>query len=471
MRLSDTGTKAYFSNFLPGLRLQAPEHQNKKDSKKSKKEIIQNIETMLKDMKENQFRTTNFAIILYIIENHAQKVLLSELKKNIIKDFKTEKKIFISSKTKKPFTSEKQLSFSINGSISRNKSFKKEIKNKETYISLVYENVLAYLEKMYNKYKSNKADITSISSEKSDDGFSNQNEKYFSPIKLIGNKTHRKKKKTKRQLENSLNSSFDSEISEKNISEVKNLKENLKSKPSSDINLIILNDENEDNEKAVNIYSEDYSFFKNKFSNKFSFDSKEKIDNLISGMTETKKVLDSYIKNLKSIKAKFEEGEEKLRKYEESKANVRNLEDELNNLYEILYLKLSLVKTTKNNKFFEETFKKNKINATGYINIFYTKIDGLEKSLNKMKSLEKEIIEINNGITNGIQSIEKNMTEKKCFWEKEIKGKCENLSQDIENENIEDNNGYEFGNKYNDSINIVKEITEKFSNLYDQIME
>ena len=465
MRLSD----------LPGLRLNAQEDQDKKDSNKSKKEIIQKIENMLKDMKENKYRTTNFAIILYIIEKHCEKVLLSELKEHIKKDFQTEKKIFISSKNKKPFTSEKQICFSINGSISRNKSFKKEIKDKDRYISLVYENVLVYLEKMYHKYKSDNIDITSISSEKSDDGFSNQKEIDHSPIKLIGHKTYRAKKNTRKQLENSLDSSFDSEISEKNYSEVKNLKKNLRSNPSSDINLIVIDEDNENNENhenAVNLFSKDFPFFKNKSGTKFVSDSKEKIENLINSITETKKVLDSYIKNLESIKEKIAKREDKLRKYEENKANVRNLKDELNNLYEILDLKLDLLKTTKEKKFFGDTFEKNKINATAYKNISFTKIEALKKSLEKMEYLENEIIEMNKDINNGIESVKKAKNEKKFLGQKEVKKECENLSKEIkkEKENIENCNSYEFGNKYNGCFSIVKEVTEKFNNLYEEIM-
>ena len=315
MRLSD----------LPGLRLNAQEDQDKKDSNKSKKEIIQKIENMLKDMKENKYRTTNFAIILYIIEKHSEKVLLSELKEHIKKDFQTEKKIFISSSSKKPFTSEKQIFFSINGSISRNKSFKKEIKDKDRYISLVYENVLAYLEKMYHKYKSDNIDITSISSEKSDDGFFCQSDKDYSFIKILGNKTQRKKpKKRRRQFEISFDSSFDSETDEKNTSEVKDLKENLRSRPSNDINLII-NDENDNFEIETNIFLDDFPFFKNKSGTKFVSNSKEEIECLINNVTETKKVLDWYINNLEAIKDKIEEREKKLLKYEENKAKVRNL--------------------------------------------------------------------------------------------------------------------------------------------------
>ena len=89
-----------------------------------------------------------------------------------------------------------------------------------------------------------------------------------------------------------------------------------------------------------------------------------------------------------------------------------------------------------------------------------------------MESLENEIIEMNKDINNGIESVKKAKNEKKFLGQKEVKKECENLSKEIkkEKENIENCNGYEFGNKYNGCFSIVKEVTEKFNNLYEEIM-
>ena len=473
MSLSDVESNTDYKSNLPGFVLPTPYILGEKDSKKSKNEIIQAMESKLKDMKKNKYRTTNFAIILYFIEKNREKILLSELIKKIKYDFEIEDKIFISSKTKKPFKSTKNLVSSIVGSISRNKSFHKEKKDKEIYLSIIYENALKYLEKMYKKYISDSADVTSISSEKSDDRFFCQSDKDYSFMKILGNKTQRKKpKKRRRQLEISFDSSFDSETYEKNTSEVKDLKENLRSKPSNDINLII-NDENDSVEIETNIFLEDFPFFKNKSSTKFVSNSKEEIECLINNVTETKMILDWYINNLEAIKDKIEEREKKLLKYEENKANVRNLKNELNKLYEILELKLTLIQETKKNKFLEDTFEKNKINAFIYKNISFTKIEALKKSLNEMESLEKEITTMNMDITNDIKNMKKSEVEKKYFGKKELKKEYDNLSQVIktENQTIEYCNGYEFGNVYDDCNKIVKDIIEKFQYLVDQINE
>ena len=57
---------------------------------------------------------------------------------------------------KKPFETQKSLVFSVVSSINRNHSFKVERneKKKERYISLIPENALKYLRKMYKKYTS-----------------------------------------------------------------------------------------------------------------------------------------------------------------------------------------------------------------------------------------------------------------------------------------------------------------------------
>ena len=95
MSLSDVESNTDYKSNLPGFLLPTPYILDKKDSKKSKNEIIQAMESKLKDMKKNKYRTTNFAIILYFIEKNCEKILLSELIKKIRYDFENEDKIFI----------------------------------------------------------------------------------------------------------------------------------------------------------------------------------------------------------------------------------------------------------------------------------------------------------------------------------------------------------------------------------------
>ena len=94
MSLSNAESNTDYKSNLPGFVLTTP-NIGKKDLKKSKNEIIQAMESKLKDMKKNKYRTTNFAIILYFIEKNCEKILLSELIKKIRYDFENEDKIFI----------------------------------------------------------------------------------------------------------------------------------------------------------------------------------------------------------------------------------------------------------------------------------------------------------------------------------------------------------------------------------------
>lgn len=76
--------------------------------------------------------------------------------------------MLINSTTKCPFESLKNVLQSLNSSISRNKSFKTEVKNKIKYVSLDTELALEYLRKMYKKYTNKSpnvfSDITSLTS-------------------------------------------------------------------------------------------------------------------------------------------------------------------------------------------------------------------------------------------------------------------------------------------------------------------
>ena len=179
MDLSESDSTVDYKNALPSLVLPNPDSKKKITTKISKKAMLKEIKSLLKDMKKNDRRTTNFAIILYLVENKFDKISFSDLLSEIKEQFKDKSKIFISSSMKKPFETQKSLVFSVVSSINRNHSFKVERneKKKERYISLIPENALKYLRKMYKKYTSDDADIASISSEKSDDRFACQSEK------------------------------------------------------------------------------------------------------------------------------------------------------------------------------------------------------------------------------------------------------------------------------------------------------
>jgi hypothetical protein len=161
MQLCEQETNWEFKNNLPGLVLPCPVSHSKAKSKNIKDDKMETIKRLLGEMKNNDYWTTNFASILYIEEKDFQKVLMEDIIEEIKKNFKLKKKIFLSSRTKKPFESVSSVVRSVSTSIKRNKAFIIDKINNQQYISLDLQNVLDYLNKMYYKYTNDGSDITS----------------------------------------------------------------------------------------------------------------------------------------------------------------------------------------------------------------------------------------------------------------------------------------------------------------------
>lgn len=488
MNLSESDSTSDYKNCLP-VKLPTPAFLKKETTKINKKGLVKEIRSMLKEMKKNSRRTTNFAIILYLVENKIDKISFSDLLIQIKEQFKDKSKIFISSSSKKPFETEKSLVHSVVSSISRNKSFKveKNLKKKERYVSLIPENAFKYLKKMFKKYTSDDSDIASISSERSDDRFACQSEKKQPSFKCLGNKTQRKKeKKQKKQFKlknTSLDSSFDSADSdneEKALSNFKFLQENLKDKDENDDDdnnmNVIINNENISQEENNNnyIFKEDFYFWIKNDITDFASNPNEEIQNSIDIVEEKEKLLASYKQSLLKVKSKVEEKEKALKKYSENRENVKGLKNDLNTLYQILELKLSIVKNTTKNKYFGDTFEKNRINAIAYKKISDSKIEDLKRLLKALENLKKEIISKNKEIINDFELMKITDNGNKFFFKKEMDNDCKELLKKIKEANKmiancdDDGDDDELSNKNN---RIVKFITEKLNALSTKIEE
>lgn len=264
MKLYESDTNWNYKYYLPGLRLPNPDIPVQAESKKSKNTTLQEIKSLVKDMKKNDYCTTNFAIIVYLSEYKHDSILLSNLLPKIKEDFNLKKKIFLNSRTKKPFECETNLIRSVSASISRNKSFIVNKVDKGKIISLNPPKALEYLNKMYKKYTSDNSDIASISSRESNSKSAYQSEKkVYNNKKFLGNKTIRKKNKKKYNLKEISFDSLDSvERDEKSHSTYKFLKDNLKEKSENinDINQINKKDDEE------NIFNIDKDIFAKEFS-------------------------------------------------------------------------------------------------------------------------------------------------------------------------------------------------------------
>ena len=482
MDLSESDSTVDYKNALPSLVLPNPDSKKKITTKISKKAMLKEIKSLLKDMKKNDRRTTNFAIILYLVENKIDKISFSDLLSEIKEQFKDKSKIFISSSMKKPFETQKSLVFSVVSSINRNHSFKVERneKKKERYISLIPENALKYLRKMYKKYTSDDADIASISSEKSDDRFACQSEKKNTSFKFLGNKTVKKKIKKEKKQYKLKDKSFDSSIDsvDSDNEEYKYLKDNLKGKPAKDsdsLNMIFNNENMSQEENDDDIFNKDFSSRINNNITNFDSNPKDEIHNHISIVEENEKFLGSYKRSLQKVESKIEEKEKAMKKLDENKDNVKGLKNDLKTMHKILELKLKIVKNTTKNKYFGDTFEKNRINALAYKKISDSKIEELKKVLKEMEALEKDIISKNKEIVNEFEKMKITDTGNKCFCKKEVNDDCNELLKKIKEDNkiIEncDDDDFSNENKNNDIVNVIIEKLNDFSTKIEEEKE
>ena len=139
MKLNELSQNFELKNTLSSLRLPTNPnnipYESRNNIQNNINKYIYEIKGLLKDMKENEHRTTNFATILYIEENNYEKMSMDALKLKLKKDFSLNKNMFVNSRNNTPFESERNLIQSMHASISRNKSFIKEIIKNKKYVS------------------------------------------------------------------------------------------------------------------------------------------------------------------------------------------------------------------------------------------------------------------------------------------------------------------------------------------------
>ena len=329
MKLNEPPQNLILKNPFPCLRLpNSPNSNNKiiisyENKKKEEKPINKNIneiKNLLKDMKMNEHRTTNFATILYIEENNYEKMPMDSIKLKLRKDFNLNKNMFVNSRNNTPFESERNLIQSMHASIARNKSFITEIINNKKYVSLNQPKTLEYLQKMYGKYTTNfNGDITSMASLESkkckidfNDQYNNENnrsEKKKKSKNFIGNKTLRSSSRIK----------FEEIISDEEEEKIKYLKDNLRDIKSNNNHKKFIQ-----NEKITDFFGK--TFDANKFDeNKQNFSLPsfiQEMDKSITSLDKSEKIISSYKSKLNDLKACLQEKDKKIKDYEKEKENV-----------------------------------------------------------------------------------------------------------------------------------------------------
>ena len=164
-----------------------------------------------------------------------------------------------------------------------------------------------------------------------------------------------------------------------------------------------------------------------------------------------------------------------MKKLDENKDNMKGLKNDLKTIHKILELKLKIVKNTTKNKYFGDTFEKNRINALAYKKISDSKIEELKKVLKEMEALEKDIISKNKEIVNEFEKMKITDTGNKCFCKKEVNDDCNELLKKIKEDNkiIEncDDDDFSNENKNNDIVNAIVEKLNDFSTKIEEEKE
>ena len=157
---------------------------------------VNEIINKVKIMKRSKYRTTNFSIIEYFVQNNFQPLNQEEIILKLLNDYKSNPDRYVLTKINRNFKSALSFQRSIIFSLSTNKSF---IVNRYIgQIELNLKNACDYLSSIYSKYVSNSYDVKT-------------------PLKLFNNNKFKKNKKDytyeqKKEIDNNSNDSFDIDI-------------------------------------------------------------------------------------------------------------------------------------------------------------------------------------------------------------------------------------------------------------------
>ena len=438
-------------------------YENKKKEEKPINRDINEIKTLLKDMKINEHRTTNFATILYIEENNYEKMPMDSIKLKLRKDFNLNKNMFVNSRNNTPFESDRNLIQSMHASISRNKSFITEIINNKKYVSLNQPKALEYLQKMYGKYTTNiNGDITSMASLDSkkckidfNDKYNNENnrsEKKKKSKNFIGNKTLRSSSRIK----------YEEILSDEEEEKIKYLKDNLREIKSNNNHKKFIQ-----NEKITDFFEKSLKsskFDENK--NNFSLSSFiQEIDRSITSLDKSEKIISSYKSKLNDLKIFIQEKDKKIKDFEKEKENVNMAKKQLNTLYEMMGIKLGIIQSTKKHKYYGDFFPKSKNLSLNYKLLFDKKIDNIKKKMSQIHSIKDDILNKNEEISVSVKKIDDVGNGISYTAKNEIKKEISNLMKKMK---------YDFNGDDFDSIDnngLIEEIKKKFNEIAQEITE
>ena len=402
---------------------------SKNESKKDNKYYINEIKQKLKEMRTNQFRTTNFSLIEYFAENDFKPLYEDDLLYKILSDYKSNPNRYIT-KGKGFFKNEKTFLTGVKKSISQNKAF--ETGPNFGQISLNLESTAQYLKTMYDKYTNNSSNI-------------NTPYKLLQPKKFQTLETIYENKEKKHKHKNNDNNDKCMELDEEEDFEdkdkkIENKKNNLNNF-SFNMNNMSLNEEasklesgNEENNTGFfipnsnnsissisNIISEEGHkqkkeypdiFYKRLFTNSFGYCLKpEKISHLI-------KLLNNYFDQKKSsfiskIDRRVQKIYELLKNLFENKkiydshfATINSHQNELLSLYKKIFRESKVISIETLTKTYNYEIYTNLIEIIYIYEAQYNKIvELIKQKLYELRNVEKDLLNKRNYIYNFLRNI------------------------------------------------------------------
>ena len=139
------------------MRLVEEEENDKSVENERNEAFIKEIRKKVKVMKKNKYRTSNFSIIEYFVENDFQPLNKNYLILNLIQDFNSNRERYVLAGKKGIFKSEKSFKQSIMHYVRNNNSF--EVGPGEGELSINLENACLYLRSVYTKYLTNSPNV------------------------------------------------------------------------------------------------------------------------------------------------------------------------------------------------------------------------------------------------------------------------------------------------------------------------
>ena len=139
------------------MNIREEEEDDKTIENERNEAFIKEIRKKVKAMKKSKYRTSNFSLIEYFVDNDFQPLNKNYLILNLIQDYNSNPKRYVLAKKRGIFKSEKSFKQSIMHYVQHNNSF--EVGPGEGELSINLENACLYLRSVYTQYITNSPNV------------------------------------------------------------------------------------------------------------------------------------------------------------------------------------------------------------------------------------------------------------------------------------------------------------------------